>query len=50
MKFLLLAIVIPAWIYSLYAIKKAQPSNGCAIGWCIATMWWGFLALACIFA
>lgn len=50
MKYVLLVMVILAWIYSLYAFKKANPSNGYEFAWCIFTVFWGVFIAALLSA
>jgi len=50
MKYIMLIIVIIAWVYTLYITKKAKPSNGCALAWLIWTIWWSVMAIALLSA
>jgi len=46
MKWVLLVIIILAWVYGLYTFRKARPSNGYGLAWGIWTLFWGVFAYA----
>ena len=46
MQYIMLIIVIIAWVYTLYITEKAKPSNGCVLAWLIWTIWWGVMVIA----